>query len=64
MKDIVFQDYSLVDLPSVARKILQEYPDERIFAFFGELGTGKTTLIKSLCAALGSTDEVTSPSFA
>ena len=64
MKDLVFQNVSLPDIPVIARKILDEYPDERIFALYGELGAGKTTLIKALCNALGVTEEVTSPSFA
>ena len=64
MKDIIFQNYTLEELPVIARKILNEFPDERIFALYGDLGAGKTTLIKALCAALGSKDEVTSPSFA
>lgn len=48
----------------VARKILDEFPDERIFAFFGNLGAGKTTMIKAFCDLLGVDDKVTSPSFA
>ena len=64
MKDLVFQNCTLAEMPDIARKILDEYPDERIFAFYGDLGAGKTTLIKALCSILGTTDEVTSPSFA
>jgi tRNA threonylcarbamoyladenosine biosynthesis protein TsaE len=64
MNDIVFQSVTLSGLPEIARKILENYPEERVFAFFGDLGAGKTTLIKSLCKVLGVTEEVTSPSFA
>jgi tRNA threonylcarbamoyladenosine biosynthesis protein TsaE len=64
MKDLVFPDCSLSEIPDIARKIINEYPDERIFAFYGDLGAGKTTLIKALCNTLGVTEEVTSPSFA
>jgi tRNA threonylcarbamoyladenosine biosynthesis protein TsaE len=64
MNDIVFQSITLSGLPEIARKILENYPDERVFAFYGDLGAGKTTLIKSLCKVLGVTEEVTSPSFA
>src|SRR5690606_15235022 len=35
----------------------------RVWLIFGEMGCGKTTLIKALCAALGVTDTVSSPSF-
>jgi tRNA threonylcarbamoyladenosine biosynthesis protein TsaE len=51
-------------LPEVARKLLEEFPEERFFAFFGKMGVGKTTLIKELCAALGVEDNVCSPTFA
>jgi tRNA threonylcarbamoyladenosine biosynthesis protein TsaE len=64
MKDLVFQNCTLSDMHRIARKILETYPEERIFAFYGDLGAGKTTLIKALCDVLGVNDEVTSPSFA
>ena len=48
----------------VARFILQSHADARIFAFTGDLGAGKTTLIKALCKALGVADQTSSPSFA
>ena len=51
-------------LPEVARKLLEEFPEERFFAFFGKMGVGKTTLIKEFCAALGVEDNVCSPTFA
>jgi tRNA threonylcarbamoyladenosine biosynthesis protein TsaE len=63
MEDIIFQDITLRELPEIARKIIKSYPDERIFAFYGDLGAGKTTMIKALCEELGVTDNVTSPSF-
>ncbi len=64
MDQIVFQNIPLTDLPVVARKILDNFSDDRVFAFYGDLGAGKTTLIKSLCDVLDVSDEVTSPSFA
>jgi tRNA threonylcarbamoyladenosine biosynthesis protein TsaE len=64
MKDLVFHNCALAEMPEIARKILDEYPEERVFAFYGDLGAGKTTLIKALCNVLGVNDEVTSPSFA
>lgn len=51
-------------LPEVARQLLEAFPDERFFAFFGKMGVGKTTLIKALCAQLGVEDNVCSPTFA
>ncbi len=49
---------------SVARLILQSHPEARVFALHGELGAGKTTLIKGFCAALGVHDQASSPTFA
>lgn len=40
------------------------FPEARVFALHGELGAGKTTLIKGFCAALGVKDQASSPSFA
>ena len=55
---------SLEVLPQVAQQLLQTFPEERFYAFFGKMGVGKTTLIKELCAQLGVTQNVTSPTFA
>jgi tRNA threonylcarbamoyladenosine biosynthesis protein TsaE len=52
------------ELGGIAKKILQLFPEERIFIFRGELGAGKTTLIKELCGQLQVSDATNSPSFA
>lgn len=54
---------NLNDLPDVARKILEFAGDNRIFLFYGEMGAGKTTLIKALCSVLQVEDTVSSPTF-
>ena len=51
-------------LAESAQELLQTFPDDRFFAFYGKMGAGKTTLIKELCRALGSDDNVCSPTFA
>lgn len=48
----------------MASDLLEEYPEERFFAFFGKMGVGKTTLIKELCTHLGVEETVCSPTFA
>ena len=51
------------DLLEVAKEILHICENERIFAFYGNLGAGKTTLIKRLCSVLGVAESVSSPTF-
>lgn len=51
------------ELPIVASKLLETYPDSRIFGFFGDMGVGKTTFIKVLCQQLGAYDMTSSPTF-
>ncbi len=50
-------------LKEVAEAILKAYPKARVFGFYGEMGTGKTTLIKEMCRVLGVTDITSSPTF-
>ena len=52
------------DLHAIARALLNEAGDCRVFTFEGDLGAGKTTFIKALCAELGVTEPVTSPTYA
>lgn len=59
-----FQINTIDELPQAAEAFLKHFPNERLFAFYGKIGAGKTTLIKALCRALGSTDPITSPTFA
>lgn len=52
------------NLKAVAEAILKAYPQDRVFGFYGEMGTGKTTLIKQICNVLGVKDITSSPTFA
>ncbi|MDT8393589.1 MAG: tRNA (adenosine(37)-N6)-threonylcarbamoyltransferase complex ATPase subunit type 1 TsaE [Bacteroidales bacterium] len=54
---------SINELSGIASDILSRVPEPEVFALYGEMGSGKTTLIKELCAVLGVTDTVTSPTF-
>jgi len=50
-------------LPAIASEIISFAGNSRIFLFYGEMGAGKTTLIKALCQCLGTMENVTSPTF-
>jgi tRNA threonylcarbamoyladenosine biosynthesis protein TsaE len=54
---------SLAELPAAAEAIIGHAANNRIFLFYGDMGAGKTTLIKTLCSVLGTEDAVTSPTF-
>lgn len=57
-------EYTLDEIDSAAKEIIKAFGEKRIIRFIGEMGAGKTTMIKSLCKALGVDEEVTSPTFA
>jgi tRNA threonylcarbamoyladenosine biosynthesis protein TsaE len=50
-------------LPELCKAILEFADGRKIFAFHGEMGSGKTTIIKALCIELGSHDNFSSPSY-
>lgn len=54
--------FSLDEIDSVAKKILSENP-KKVILFYGNMGVGKTTLIKSLAKNLGINDATSSPTF-
>ena len=55
---------SEAELPQVAAAVIEATGRRTVVAFRGEMGAGKTTLIREIAARLGSTDTVTSPTFA
>ncbi len=63
MDELMLKNQRLEELPQLSRQILEFVGECRVLAFYGELGAGKTTLIRSLCSELGVTDSVTSPTF-
>lgn len=48
----------------VADELMATFQESRIFAFYGHMGSGKTTFIRAICKTLQSDDTVTSPTFA
>ena len=55
--------YHLQDLSSTVSRFWSEYDHHKIFAFYGQMGAGKTTFIRALCMHLGVTDSIGSPTF-
>ena len=53
-------NFSLEQLQEVAQKIIAKNP-KKVILFHGEMGVGKTTLIKQLCKTLGVTGATSSP---
>ena len=51
------------DLRQVAKAFLERAGHCRVWLLYGEMGSGKTTFVKSLCAHLGVTDMASSPTF-
>ena len=54
---------NLTELPATAGKLLRMAEGYRVWVFEGDLGAGKTTLIKALCDQLNVVDNVSSPTF-
>jgi tRNA threonylcarbamoyladenosine biosynthesis protein TsaE len=50
-------------LNAAAKQLLAQTGESRIFAFYGSMGAGKTTIIKAICQTLGAVDIVSSPTF-
>jgi tRNA threonylcarbamoyladenosine biosynthesis protein TsaE len=51
------------DLDGLSKKIIAFAEEFKIWIFVGEMGVGKTTLIKKVCEGLGVIDLVSSPTF-
>jgi tRNA threonylcarbamoyladenosine biosynthesis protein TsaE len=54
--------YSLEDVESVAQELINSVTSKRVL-LYGDMGVGKTTLVKAIVASLNSDDEVSSPTF-
>ena len=64
MQDTTFEINNIEELSQVSDLLISLRDKSNIIAFYGNMGAGKTTLIKNLCAKLGVQDEVNSPTFA
>lgn len=54
---------TVADLDEIAKQLIEVIRSQKKIVFFGEMGVGKTTLIKSICKLLNVQDEVVSPTF-
>lgn len=55
---------NLKEIKKAAKKFIELIGNNTVFAFYGEMGAGKTTLIKAICIELGVSENITSPTFA
>lgn len=65
LKDM--QTITIRDLDSIreaAKEFIAHMDDRTVYAFYGNMGAGKTTFIKAICEELGVEDVINSPTFA
>ena len=55
--------YQVQELADAAKWLIQHIENRKIICFKGDMGAGKTTLIKAICKELGVTEPMNSPSF-
>ncbi|HEY9168862.1 MAG TPA: tRNA (adenosine(37)-N6)-threonylcarbamoyltransferase complex ATPase subunit type 1 TsaE [Lutibacter sp.] len=58
----MIKNYALEELPAIAKEVIKTAKN-KVLLFYGEMGVGKTTLIKEIVKQLGSLDRVSSPTF-
>jgi len=56
------KNYTIEELPQIAKDVIAN-SEHKIILFYGEMGVGKTTLIKEIVKQLGVLDNVSSPTF-
>ena len=64
MREEIIKINNLEEYPAAAKKFIAAMGDNRIFAFYGGMGSGKTTFIKSVCEEMGVEEAINSPTFA
>jgi tRNA threonylcarbamoyladenosine biosynthesis protein TsaE len=54
---------SINDLNQISKQLIEHFGTSRVILFNGEMGAGKTTLIKEICKNLGVSENTSSPTF-
>jgi tRNA threonylcarbamoyladenosine biosynthesis protein TsaE len=62
-EDGVFRSVTVSDLETLAKEIVGKINTIKVWLFKGEMGSGKTTLIKAVCRLLGVNEAMSSPTF-
>ena len=57
------EPYKEEELDRVAKELITAALNHKVWCFNGEMGAGKTTLIKAVCHELGVEDDMSSPTF-
>ena len=55
-------NYTLDEIDHVAKRLLKKFKN-KVVIFNGQVGSGKTTLIKAIVNELGTCDKISSPTF-
>ncbi len=58
-----FSVHNLADLKPLAKALIGLTSGNTVFALYGNLGSGKTTLVQEICRQLGVTESMTSPTY-
>ena len=59
---LVFE-YQFSEIAAAAKIVCEHCQHQTIWLFEGEMGAGKTTLVKAICQELGVKDDIQSPTF-
>jgi len=60
---LIEKNYGIAELPAVVHELAEVISRFKVVTFSGNLGAGKTTLIKQLCAIWGVQGNISSPTF-